>query len=408
MKRCISAAFTLFFVTAILFGCANTAKITTENSDVHNRQAVVKEEAATVKVNPVSVGAATPLIQDTALTCNLASVSHTNSSPEYCLLKNADSEGVTGDVHYGINGKTYSVTFVDYDGTTIEKVSVQEGETALLPANPSQQGYVFAGWQGEYTNIQADIQIFAKYISVTSDNIFSVESASVAPGEIFTVSFNLGGTVKLCDFDLDLSYDGTLLEVISFDYEDGLADVVNHKLTNNLFTMNYSRAVNRTKEKEILNVTFKVKDAIPSVDTYIRLLTMRKVEYVDGSGNICAAPYYAVNGIIRIRSTGVITPTPTPGSTATPTPTPNSSATPTPTVYLGIRYGDANCDSSVNAADAAAVLRHVVKLIKLSDQGLVNAKVTLPVNGNNELSAGDAAAILRYTVHLITKFAVEE
>ena len=71
-------------------------------------------------------------------------------------------------------------------------------------------------------------------------------------------------------------------------------------------------------------------------------------------------------------------------------------------------YGDANCDTAVNAADAAAVLRHVVKLIKLSDQGMINGKVTLPVNGNNDINAGDAAAILRYTVHLIFKFPVEE
>jgi len=64
-----------------------------------------------------------------------------------------------------------------------------------------------------------------------------------------------------------------------------------------------------------------------------------------------------------------------------------------------IKRGDANCDGIVNAADAAAILRYLVRLETLSDQGLRNALVT-DMSGNTKVSAADAAKILRWLVRL--------
>jgi len=59
--------------------------------------------------------------------------------------------------------------------------------------------------------------------------------------------------------------------------------------------------------------------------------------------------------------------------------------------------GDANCDGNVDAADAAAILRHLVQLKLLTPQGEINAKVT---SGTGPISAADAARILRWLVQL--------
>ena len=70
------------------------------------------------------------------------------------------------------------------------------------------------------------------------------------------------------------------------------------------------------------------------------------------------------------------------------------------TVFVDITppmRGDANCDNTINAADAAAILRHIVKLTTLSEQGLKNAKVTA---GDGAVTAADAAKILRWIVRL--------
>ncbi|MCL2695065.1 MAG: dockerin type I repeat-containing protein, partial [Clostridiales bacterium] len=63
---------------------------------------------------------------------------------------------------------------------------------------------------------------------------------------------------------------------------------------------------------------------------------------------------------------------------------------------LPSNHGDANEDGFVNAADAAAILRHLVELVTLSEQGLKNALVTV----NKSVSAADAAKLLRWLVEL--------
>ncbi|MDO4543084.1 MAG: GLUG motif-containing protein [Clostridia bacterium] len=75
----------------------------------------------------------------------------------------------------------------------------------------------------------------------------------------------------------------------------------------------------------------------------------------------------------------------------------------TPT-YL---YGDAECDGDIDAADAAAILRYVVKLpnSELSQLGMVQGDVVADFDGKPD--AADAAAILRFVVKIITSFPIE-
>lgn len=63
---------------------------------------------------------------------------------------------------------------------------------------------------------------------------------------------------------------------------------------------------------------------------------------------------------------------------------------------VNVLAGDADCSGAVNAADAAAILRYMVKLDVLGAQALRNADV----DGKAGVTAADAAVILRYTVKL--------
>ena len=69
-------------------------------------------------------------------------------------------------------------------------------------------------------------------------------------------------------------------------------------------------------------------------------------------------------------------------------------------------YGDANCDGVVTAADAAIVLRALVGLSTITQQGMLNADVAPDFDGKP--NAADASAILRYMVGLIKQFEIEE
>ena len=59
--------------------------------------------------------------------------------------------------------KQYTVTFKDYDGTILKEEIVKKGESVTPPNNPYREGYIFIGWDKEYSNIKKDTIIIAQY-----------------------------------------------------------------------------------------------------------------------------------------------------------------------------------------------------------------------------------------------------
>lgn len=70
----------------------------------------------------------------------------------------------------GMAEQTYTVTFVDHDGTVIEEQEVAEGEAATAPADPTREGYVFVGWDKEFSNVTEDMTVTAVYIEIGDVN----------------------------------------------------------------------------------------------------------------------------------------------------------------------------------------------------------------------------------------------
>ncbi|MBR2138834.1 MAG: InlB B-repeat-containing protein, partial [Bacilli bacterium] len=86
---------------------------------------------------------------------------------------------------------TYTVTFMDYNGTILSKQTIKQSENATPPSTPSREGYKFIGWNNDYNNVQDDIIITAQYEKIINtytvsfisyDNII-VETQSVEKGE---------------------------------------------------------------------------------------------------------------------------------------------------------------------------------------------------------------------------------
>ncbi len=74
----------------------------------------------------------------------------------------------TVTAQYKIN--YYTVTFKDWNGTTLKTQSVAYGSNATPPPNPSRTGYTFTGWNGSYNNITGDRTITAQYSINTYTN----------------------------------------------------------------------------------------------------------------------------------------------------------------------------------------------------------------------------------------------
>ena len=85
---------------------------------------------------------------------------------------------------YNIN--YYLVVYLDYNGTVLKRSDIAYGTTAVAPANPSREGYVFMGWSPDYNIIEEETYFVAQYeaekpegIKVTyidyDDSILSIE-----------------------------------------------------------------------------------------------------------------------------------------------------------------------------------------------------------------------------------------
>ena len=56
-----------------------------------------------------------------------------------------------------------NVTFVDFDGTVLASAAVDEGTAAAAPADPTREGYTFAGWDKDFSSVTVDMTVTARY-----------------------------------------------------------------------------------------------------------------------------------------------------------------------------------------------------------------------------------------------------
>ncbi len=92
---------------------------------------------------------------------------------EKVLVNNAE---ITADGTYTIHAvnadtiieiffviKSYTVTFVDHDGTVLKTETVDHGGEATAPAEPLREHYVFTGWDINFSEITTNVTIRATY-----------------------------------------------------------------------------------------------------------------------------------------------------------------------------------------------------------------------------------------------------
>ncbi|MDR2106193.1 MAG: InlB B-repeat-containing protein, partial [Coriobacteriales bacterium] len=58
---------------------------------------------------------------------------------------------------------TFTVTFVDHDGTVLKTQTVISGAAATAPANPTRPGWSFLGWDKSFANVTFDLTVTARY-----------------------------------------------------------------------------------------------------------------------------------------------------------------------------------------------------------------------------------------------------
>lgn len=85
---------------------------------------------------------------------------------------------------------SYTVVFTDYDGTVLSEQDVEYGEAAQAPDVPDREGYVFTGWDKDFSSVSEDLIITAQYERIMHRVVFYdmnaytvIDEQTVAHGE---------------------------------------------------------------------------------------------------------------------------------------------------------------------------------------------------------------------------------
>ncbi len=123
--------------------------------------------------------------------------------------------GSTGDLVFtaGWAIDTFTVTFIDFDGTVLGTDVVGFGGDADAPADPEREGYEFTGWDTDYTNVTADLTVQAEYdpllFTVTWENFDGTElevDSDVPYGA--TPSYDGDEPARESSIESDFTFDG--------------------------------------------------------------------------------------------------------------------------------------------------------------------------------------------------------
>ena len=138
-----------------------------------------------------------------------------------------------------IKPEVFTVTFKDYDGTVLSEVTVEKGQAATAPENPTREGYDFTGWDKDFSKVEANLEVIAQYKEKEIDysKIESLEVELVCEDDNIyfdsVVSFNIkaypegmsnevtyrvksGANYVSIDEDLNVTFKGTKEVVIEF------------------------------------------------------------------------------------------------------------------------------------------------------------------------------------------------
>ena len=143
----------------------------------------------------------------------------------------------------------YTVKFCDWNGTVLKTQTVQQGQSATAPANPTREGYTFSGWDKELT-------------AVTGNVTFPVQSAA---GIKYTIDF----------------------------YTDGAFGTQNKALTvrqMELFSLAVAIVWDQRMDRNWLNIQAKVHDSSfnpPSEGTYTEKINQRLMRNIQMFNDKC-------------------------------------------------------------------------------------------------------------------------
>ena len=293
-----------------------------------------------------------------------------------------DFGNVTSDLtvtaQYSIN--MYTVTFTDWDGTVLKTETVEHGHAATAPADPVRDGYTFIGWDVDFSNVTGDLIVTAQY----EENVIPTPTVPPEDAVAFTLSevYAVPDTDIAVDLNINGEYEANALTLsITYDPE--------------LLTVGSITKGEVWLEMLDLDATVMVNNNTPGI---VRMMVIMPSSAIGSSGklltlnlHIAADIEYGTDIPIIIEITEFFT-SPFGGSDI---PIPYTVAN--GIVHVDCMLGDINGDGTLNASDVILIMRYALDMIELNPRQLAAADY----NGDGQINASDALMLMRKCLGLI-------
>ena len=157
----------------------------------------------------------------------------------------------------------YNVTFQDFDRTVLKTESVEAGKAATPPDDPQREGYIFVGWNREFSSVDKDIVITAEYIRIT-DTTFKVDTVTVADdNKKVEVKVSVTNNPGILGMVFSVNYDEGALKLIDCQNGVALSALVFQEPSRFISGCNfvwYGSETGEVMDGEMLILTFKIAD----------------------------------------------------------------------------------------------------------------------------------------------------
>ncbi len=208
--------------------------------------------------------------------------------------------------------KIYKVSFIDgLTNEIIETQEVEQGGAAIAPEAPMHEGYIFMGWDKDFTNVTENIVVTARYRKVGTA-LITVSTEEERPSGYVEVKISCEDAKDVYSGLMFIRYDSKLLEIESRkDIKKGTslenADfsiVVNNNEPGTIMIAYTSEGKYELQDGEMFIIRFHINDNAPRAfakvyidaeETFAKTPSGNKdLVFVDGGVNIEADREYEI------------------------------------------------------------------------------------------------------------------
>lgn len=206
----------------------------------------------------------------------------------------------TGSDEQDVDSNTFVVRFVTDNGMVIAVNECDKGAALIPPTSPQRIGYVFTGWDGNFSNITQSTDITARYTDISRTvNVIAADTVYTYDADEFEVLIGIYGEVSFCGLDMEITYDSSLLEYIEATEIDDC--VILNDETSGIIHTNYVSTNNTTGEVAFMTLRFKAKTT-NNAETGLQI-KVNSMYLLDEGEALAKAEYQALQNRIIIGGT---------------------------------------------------------------------------------------------------------